>query len=240
MPVPPNPGPRRDDSADVTPPPIAAAPPISYASAPVRPVAPPPPPQQVPFAIPVAAPLAAEQVEQIAAARKAYKPVKRAISVASFDAWTIALFAAGSLACGFGSASGIFIGVAMGAIAAVEFYGLSRLRRLDVRAPKLLALNQLAFAAMLIAYGAWSLYLAATNPNPLGAAASPEMDQVLGDYSGMMRTLNAAIYGGVIVVAIVVQGGTALFYFSRGNKVREYVQNTPNWILQMQQAGMSL
>ena len=38
----------------------------------------------------------------------------------------------------------------------------------------------------------------------------------------------------------VVQGGTALFYLSRLRHLREYVQNTPQWLIQMQRAGVQV
>jgi len=39
---------------------------------------------------------------------------------------------------------------------------------------------------------------------------------------------------GLIAVALLVQGGTALYYFSRQKHLLRYLQQTPPWIQQMQ------
>ena len=68
------------------------------------------------------------------------------------------------LAFGF-SFWGFVLGAGMSVIALVEFRGVAHLKRLDVTAPRRLALNQLAFCVGLFLYGAISLF-SATARNP--------------------------------------------------------------------------
>jgi len=41
-------------------------------------------------------------------------------------------------------------------------------------------------------------------------------------------------------VAIIAQGGTTLYYFTRAKYIRAYRDQTPPWIVEMQRAGAQL
>lgn len=197
----------------------------------------------VPPPISVFVPTPAEIQQQLTAARRSAKKVRRAVAVATADAWTIAVFAALSFVCGLtGGVSGVLLGVAMGATAYVEFTGAARLRRLDPSAPRRLGYNQLALAGVLIAYALWSLY-AANGAGGLLAGLNAQEAQL--GVSGQQvadlgRLVTDAMYGTLILVAIFGQGSTALYYFSREKYLRRYLAETPSWIIEMQQAGEGL
>ncbi len=185
--------------------------------------------------------------EQLAAARIAAKKIRRAINYATFDAWTIAIFAALSFACGlFGGAVGVVLGIATAATAWVEFKGAARLRRLDATAARTLAWNQLALAAILILYALWSLHSTPTMSSQslmseLGPDANQidtsQIDSLVGSFSGITKMFWYLVYGTVIVFAVFAQGGTALYYFSREKHITNYIKTQPPWVVQMQQAG---
>jgi hypothetical protein len=131
----------------------------------------------------------------------------------------------------------------MGIIAYVEFTGAAKLKQLNAEAPRKLAFNQLALAALLIGYATWSLYTGLSGPSALmssEAAQDPMVAEMLAPYEGIERQITALVYIVLILVAIFAQGGTALFYFSRTKYVKAYVQETPAWIVAMQRAGFGL
>ena len=97
--------------------------------------------------------LSPQHLEQIAAARQRGKRIKRCASTANFSAGTMAFFGALTL---IGSAIGSWIGMGLGAVMCVlshfEFRGAKEMRRLDINAPKRLALNQVILMVMLLTY----------------------------------------------------------------------------------------
>jgi hypothetical protein len=194
-----------------------------------------------PSSIP-AAPASTEQVQKdLADARVAAKKIRRAASYATFDAWTVGIF--GGLSFIFGlisGASGVVLGMAMLCISFVEFKAVTRIRRLDPTAAKTLAYNQLAFAASLIVYGLWCIYGVSKSPgatSTLSAQLGSNADLLGGDLDSMMRNLWYAVYGIVILVAVFGMGGTALYYLSREKHIRQYIQNTAPWVVEMQRSG---
>lgn len=187
--------------------------------------------------------LSPEQMLQLGEAQIRWKKIRRAISVARFDAWSVSVFAALTLLSVVFSWIALPLGLGMAAVAFIEFRGADRLRRLDPTAPRMLAFNQIFFGCLLLSYAIHMLYRTHHDPG--------EYSQVIGvgysDWAGTLRSMDSLakligtmIYGGLAVVAITVQGGTALYHFTRERHVRNYVAQTPPWIMQMQQAGAGL
>jgi hypothetical protein len=186
---------------------------------------------QLPPPLPDAAPpLQQAQVQQqLIDARLAAKKIRRATTVAVTDGWMIAIFAGGSFICGLiGDVSGVLIGMAMAAIAWIEFTGAARLRRLDPTAPRRLAYNQLAFALLIIVYSLWSL-----RSSTMPAEIPPE-------YQDLFLMAKRILYFTLMAVGILAQGGTALYYITREKHLQKYVNETPPWIIEMQKAGSPL
>jgi hypothetical protein len=208
----------------------------------LTPPLPPPPPSQSPLPPPPPPPaltLTPEHVLQYQAAEVAAGKIRRAVRVARFDGWTIAIFAALTSLCGLTDPATIAIAAAMGAIAFVELRAAGRLLAFDERATKTLALNQLALGTLLAAYAVWRLITV----NRGGAVSAlvgqidPQIVQMLGsDLDDLVRQLSLLVYGTLIGVAVFGQGGMALYYATRGKLVRRYVAETPLWIVQIQRA----
>ena len=196
-------------------------------------------------------PLSAEQHQQIASARQRSRKVRRAVGVARFDAWCTAAFAAFTLMYTvispfFGGFNwlALMIGVGMAVVAYNSFRGASRLSEYDISAPRLLALNQILFAAIIIAYClirivcALTMDLAESHPELAQIQADPELANVLGmDFESLYKSISLLIYGAVIFGSILTQGGMALYYFTRARHVREFRQQTPQWVLDLLAAG---
>ena len=190
-------------------------------------------------------PLTPEQLSQITHARHRYKKVHRAINVAKFDAWTTAIFAGLSLlfsAIGF-SIPGILLGLGMAAVSYNSFRGMRRLEELDASGTELLGKNQWFLGGLLFIYAAWNLYL--IHAGKMDTDLSPDTKQQLAELGGqwindLMQECYYLVYGALAVFAIVAQGLTSLYYFSRAKFIAEYLDHTAEWILKMQKMGFRL
>ena len=204
-----------------------APPPLSYA-APALPV--PPPPAAVPPEYAVA--------RELAAARLAWRPVRRAIRYATFDGWSLAVFAGlSALPCmGFGLA-GVVVAVLLGAAAAVELMAVRRLRRLDVGAVRPLVVNQLALGVAVLAYAGWNLYLTSQGRGLMAVVleqvASQSGQRVDAESTQTVRHGINLLYGILAVLGPAWTGGTAWLYAVGGKRLRTYLARTPPWALQM-------
>ncbi len=181
-------------------------------------------------------PLSAEHVRVIASSVKRRRKIKRAASVASFNGWSAAVFAAISLPFGFWSMTALVIGVGLGVIAFNEFYGRRMLQRMDLRGPVLLGWNQIGFALLLLCYCAWSVYSMVMNPSTVSdqlGALPPEMASMVGSIEEMTLMLTYLTYGTVAMVSLIIFGGNAWYYFSRRKWMKSYLNETPRWVVEL-------
>lgn len=183
------------------------------------------------------APLRAEHYEQVAAARRRGRALRRAASVARSSGRTTAFFAALSLLGGLFSPVGIVLGLGMGLIAWNELSGAKLLRCADPRAPRVLGHNQLAFMALLIGYGAWGMYKGLTTPMDPALAQVPQAGAAFSSLAELQTMIVVGIYGSVIAGSVLFQGSMALYYFTRARHVRKYRERTPAWIIELQKAA---
>jgi hypothetical protein len=186
--------------------------------------------------------LSPENLEQLATARRAYRKIGKAISIAQSDGWIIAVFAGLTLLCGLTDVPSIVLSIGFGTIAFFELKGAGKLRRLEPGAPQMLGINQLALSGALMIYGVWHIITALSGGGDLAQISqqSPELAQSMSEYGPLVRNVIMLFYGALIAVAIFGQGGLALYYFTRLKYLRTYLAQTPAWILAMQRAGMSI
>jgi hypothetical protein len=185
--------------------------------------------------------LTEEHLRQLAVARVLGRKITRAVSVARFDGWTLGIFGGLTLLIGYNDLSSILIGGALCVISFVELHAADKLRRLDITAFKTLMTNQAVLATLLIVYALWSLHIEASGGDMEAIKGQdPEVAQMLVSSQGLVQSLAAIIYGAIILVAVGGCGGMILFYLSRRRKLREYLETTPKWIIDMQAAGVSL
>jgi hypothetical protein len=195
---------------------------------------PPPPPES---------PLTPQHLETVAAATRRARSLRAAGRLAMFNAICFGTFSAAGLlwflgAMAFGELDWIagVMGVGLGAIAWNELRGRRLLLAFDTRAPRVLGWNQLALLALIVAYAVTMMCLHLAGPNPYEEAVQrePRLARVLGDVGRMYRLLNVAVYGALIVATLIFQGLNALYYFTRARVLRNYLQQTPTWALQLQ------
>ena len=209
------------------------------------PTHPPPLPQvQAPVVAPVPAPahaptLTPDHLQQLAAARARGRKIGRAVGVARFDGWSVATFAFLTALFGLTSPSSLLLGGLMGLIAFIELRAAGRLRRLEPEAARTLGINQIALGSLLVAYATWRIYCELTGAGAYAeiAATDVQLAEMLKPVEDLTRLVTLALYGGLISFAILAQGAMALYYFTRAGHVRDYVTQTPPWVVTVQQTG---
>ena len=186
--------------------------------------------------------LSPEHRAQIVAARRLSGKLRAAAAVAAVDGWTLGVFAVLTILFSLTSPVALALGAGMLAVSYFELRGARDLKRLDPRAPRLLTLNQFALGAMLFVYGAINLWLSLHEAHPMASMAgqNPELESMLLPYEGLVRNISALFYAMVMLVALVEPGLMALYYHRRGKVLQAYLQTTPQWILELQRAGMSV
>lgn len=183
--------------------------------------------------------LTPEHLAALLVARARGKKVSRAVAVARFDGWSVAAFAFLTFLFGIGSPSSMLIGGLMGVIAFVELRAAAELRQMRPDAARTLGLNQMALAVLLVCYAAWRIYLEMNGAGEYAeiVAADVQLAEMLKPVQSLTRLFALALNSGIIAFAVFAQGGMALYYFSRAKHVRAYLQQTPAWVLAVQQAG---
>ena len=184
-------------------------------------------------------PLTLEHHQAIAVAHSRAKSIRAVAKVASFNGWSTGVFAAASFPFVLSSLPALLITVGLGIVTYNEFRGRRRLLQFDPTGPTFLGWNQLALFAMVTVYCLWTLGAELLGNGPLGGelAAHPELAAVLGSpqkLEHLHRMLTLTVYGAVIAVSAVFQGGCALYYFHRRKLVENFVQETPEWMLNLQ------
>ena len=159
--------------------------------------------------------------------------------MARTDGWGVACAAVLTLLFGITTVSAVVIAVALAVVAFVELRMAGRLRRFDAKAPRVLGLNQLALGSLLVAYALFRIYQETHGAGEFAAiaASDPDVAQALKPFEHLTRLVAVSMYSGLIAVAVIAQGGLALYYFTRARLVRAYLEQTPPWVVAVQQAG---
>jgi hypothetical protein len=184
-------------------------------------------------------PLSVTHLNELAAARDRAKSIRKAARVAAFNGWTTATFAACSALFALFDPSGWLITAGLALVAYNEFRGRKRLLAFDPSAASLLGWNQLGLLAMITVYCLWSMFTSSSSTATLSAEFKDlkDLDSILSDYGGtqgLVRSLSYGVYGSVIVLSALFQGGNALYYFTRRRLVDDFVAQTPDWVREVQ------
>jgi hypothetical protein len=200
----------------------------------------------VPPPIPPAIPqqLTPENLQQLQSARAAMKKIRRAVNAARLEGYSVAIFGAISFVFSIGSVSGMLFSAILTAIGVIEITAASKLVRLDLRAPRILAVNQLALAALILLYALWNIYTEVAHPNADLAGLSPSDIQAMNQlgvsgYIDAGHQIMILVYIGLILAALI-EAAMALYYHTRAQHLRQFLNQTPPWIVSMQQAGVSI
>jgi hypothetical protein len=179
-------------------------------------------------------PFSAAHRRELASARDRAKGIRKAARVASFNGWTTALIAACSAPFALSDITTFAITIALSFVAFNEFRGRRRLLNFDPSAATLLGWNQLGLLAVIIVYSLWSLHTNTSDASAVSAQLQSygDLDSALGaagTFEGLYKTITYGVYGGVIVLSVIFQGGNALYYFSRRRHIEDFNAETPEW-----------
>jgi len=175
---------------------------------------------------------------QLADARAAHKYVRRAVAVATFDGWTVAVFAIAT-ACAAWAAFPAWSSAWPWAASLISSSAAHRSSAASInpRRGDWASIKSSSAPSRRLRHLADLSGIARASPY----AALSQADAHMGKrFEDMARSLTVGVYGCLIIFAIVAQGGAALFYFTREKYLKDYRQRTPAWILQMQQTGVAV
>ena len=201
------------------------------------------PPAPAPVAHPGATnPLSDAHLEQIRLASKRAKPIEKAVRYAHFSGWATLLAGVLSLPFALGNTPMLIFTVALAGIGTRELTLKRSLKALKPWAPRKLAINQLILGSTLIIYAIFMLVSAPKQTMIESAMDADPMMQSTPELAGMMDDLivfeqmaTALIYVGMIVLAVLFQGGTALYYSRKSSKLKKFHKHTPDWVVRVYQ-----
>jgi len=175
-------------------------------------------------------------------AKRARVVVQRAARTAAWDAGiTLTIGLLGLLLCvAWWSWLGMLVTAGISVIGVVGLLAWTRLKDAEPGAARVLALNQLAFMALIVFYCGIQM-LSASPEAATSALLTPELMSQLRDMPGMdqamlteiARSGPALLYGFyslVILLSVLAQGGMALYYVSRRRHLETYRRETPEWV----------
>lgn len=179
-------------------------------------------------------PLTPERQAELRDAKERAGSFLGAARVAAFNGWSIGVFAVLSILFGLFSLTGLAVGAGLALVARNEFVGRGRLRSFDLSGLELLWRNQIGLMTLIIAYCVWSMYRTVAAPDPEMA----QLTDLLGGETGdVVQSLTLTMYAAVIVVTGIFQGLNARYYFVRVDRLRDYVRETPQWVLDLQRSA---
>ena len=156
-----------------------------------------------------------------------------AAKVAAFNGWSTGFFAVVSILFGLFSPTSFLVGVGLAVVARNEFVGRRRLQSFDPSGLELLWRNQVGFMGLIIAYCAWSMFRTVALPGP----GLSTLTELLGDGAAeLVALVTTVVYSAVIVLTAIFQGLNAHYYFVRVARIRDYLGDTPQWVLDLQRS----
>jgi len=181
-------------------------------------------------------PLSLDHFRLIEEGRARGKRIASAARFASFNAWSLAIFAVLSAVWAItGDYSSLVVGGVLGIFAANEFRGRTFLKSFDPRGPKILGWNQIALGIALVIYSVYSFFNASTSSlTSMASTGDPEMDRQVQSLTSVVKV---GLYGTLAAIGVIVPGLTALYYFTRAKLIREMVESTPPWVIQTLRAA---
>lgn len=192
------------------------------------------------------APLGEQHFAQLRQLARLTRPLNRMAGYAKFSGWTTLLAGALSMPFALRNLPMLIFCACLAGIGTRELTLRRRLLRLETPAPGKMAINQVLLGVALIGY---SVFMIATNPGGTVVASAIENDPMLRgtpEISGMMddmvrieRLATMMLYVGLIAVAIVVQGGTAVYYATRTGVLRRLHQRCPDWCIRVHQSMLA-
>jgi hypothetical protein len=154
-------------------------------------------------------------------------PLRRAAKLARSNGLGYAVFGALTILLSLPlDIAGLLLGGCLLAVGIAQQRTASRLVAGDPTAPGVLARNELLLLAAITVYAVAQMTILRA-----GTSADLEMlgDSAGVDVAGLVDAVAGAVYGGVIVISLVYQGGMALYFRRRLPIVERYANEVPEW-----------
>jgi hypothetical protein len=167
------------------------------------------------------------QQRELARAAELGQPLRRAAKLARANGLGYAIFGVLTILASLPSdLAGLLLGACLLAVGIAQQRAAPRLVGGDESAPGALARNELVLLAAISAYAIAQLTF-------LRAHGSAELE-MLGDsagvdVAGLVDAIASAVYGSVIVISLLYQGGMALYFRRRVALVERYAREVPAW-----------
>lgn len=186
-------------------------------------------------------PISGDQRRELAEASQRARTIRRAAKVATFNGWSLGIFAALSVPFALFSVTALVMCLALAVVAFNEFRGRKLLNRFDSRGVRILGWNQLGLMGVLVCYSLWNIYLAETGPGQYAEQikAAAELEPSLGSIDDLYKSITIAVYGSLILVSLIFQGLNAVYYFTRQKHLTRFLQQTPAWVVDLQRSGLA-
>lgn len=187
-------------------------------------------------------PLSDAHFDELRWASKRAKAIEKAVRYASFSGWTTLLAGALSLPFALGKPPMMIFAIVIAGIGTRELTLCRNLRVLDSKAPKKLAINQILLACALSTYAIFMLMSpsgegmveTAMKTDPM-LQSTPELSGMFDELIQLEHVATALMYVMMIVIAIFIQGGTAMYYLLKGSKLKKMHKETPDWVVRVYQ-----
>lgn len=184
-------------------------------------------------------PLSRAQLDQLRHSVNNAAPIRKCASYARFSGWSTLLAGAVTLVFGLGNTTALVLGIVLAIIGFREVTLSKRILSLELDAPRKLALNQLALGACLCLYAVYSIathdpsesVLASSLTSDPALAQAPELAALGDQLAGMERLARYAVWILLIVVAVFMQGGTALWYALKRSRLGAIHAHNEPWVL---------
>ncbi len=192
-----------------------------------------------------AGPLSQADMAAIAYAITLRKPLVRAAHIARASAISTLLIAAIALPCLliWPSLSGLIIAAGLATVGIIELKASPQVLAAKAGIHRTLARNQLCLLGIIILYCAIQMITFSTE-DAKNAALSPDTRAQLSALPDMQQSIDGMIekwaalfqyglYGAVILISVLCQGGLAYYYFSRRRIIEQFNASTPPWVLRL-------
>jgi uncharacterized membrane protein len=210
------------------------------------PIEPTPPPslQITQFPPEPSGPLNSEQMNAIYGSARLARPIRKAERFAAGNGWLTLIAGCITVPFAISDPPTLIFGVLLGAIGTHELTLRRRLHRFEPKITNKLALNQIFLAGLLIIYGVVKMVQSAGSEGMISSAiaddptiqSSPEIAEMLSGLTQLEQIATVGLYALIIIIAIIMQGSSALYYLIKGKALRKFRARTPEWVIGLHHA----
>ena len=168
------------------------------------------------------------------------RPARKAAGYAHFSGWATLLSGALSLPFTIGNIPMMVFCLSIAAIGTRELTLRRRLLELDASSPRKLAFNQLMLGGVLATYAIYMLMQPAGESTIASAASSdpslqsvPEIAAQLDGLAQIEHVIRAGVYVLLLLIALLVQGGTAIYYACKARSLKRLHKRSPEWCVRV-------